>query len=89
MIIRNTIRQLQTPDHIRGLMMGVNQIFFMGGSQLGEVEEGLVALFYGAPFAIVSGSVGCMVAIAWIAQRWPALRSYNGDEAVQAGNTTA
>ncbi|MFN8460331.1 MAG: hypothetical protein U0X93_00960 [Anaerolineales bacterium] len=30
-VIRNTIRQLQTPDHIRGRMTSVNQIFFMGG----------------------------------------------------------
>ena len=89
MIIRNTIRQLQTPDHIRGRMIGVNQIFFMGGPQLGEIEAGLVAQFYGAPFAIVSGGVGCIIAVAWIAQRWPVLRTYNGDEAVQAGDTTA
>jgi MFS family permease len=36
-IIRNTIRQIQTPDYIRGRMTSVNQIFFMGGPQLGEV----------------------------------------------------
>ena len=39
-IIRNTIRQLQTPDYIRGRMTSINQIFFMGGPQLGEVEAG-------------------------------------------------
>jgi len=33
-IIRNTIRQLQTPDYIRGRMTSINQIFFMGGPQL-------------------------------------------------------
>ena len=41
-IIRNTIRQLQTPDYIRGRMVGINQVFFMGGPQLGEVEAGLL-----------------------------------------------
>ena len=35
-IIRNTIRQLQTPDYIRGRMTSINQIFFMGGPQLGR-----------------------------------------------------
>ena len=44
-IIRNTICQLQTPDYIRGRMTSVNQIFFTGGPQLGEVEAGLVAQF--------------------------------------------
>ena len=37
-IIRNTIRQLQTPDYMRGRMTSINQIFFMGGPQLGEIE---------------------------------------------------
>jgi hypothetical protein len=56
-IIRNTIRQLQTPDHIRGRMTGVNQIFFMGGPQLGEVEAGVVAQLFSTPIAIVSGGM--------------------------------
>jgi MFS family permease len=84
-IIRNTIRQLQTPDYIRGRMTSVNQIFFMGGPQLGEVEAGVVAQLFGAPFAIISGGVGCILAVMWIARRWPKLRTYNGDEPVQAG----
>ena len=80
MIIRNTIRQLQTPDYIRGRMISINQIFFMGGPQLGEVEAGLVAQFAGARVAIVSGGMGCMIAVALIARRWPQLLNYNGDE---------
>lgn len=81
-IIRNTIRQLQTPDYIRGRMTSINQIFFMGGPQLGEVEAGVVAQFLGTPFAIISGGVGCILAAAWIVRRWPQLRSYNGAEPV-------
>jgi MFS family permease len=84
-IIRNTIRQLQTPDYIRGRMTGINQIFFMGGPQLGEVEAGAVAQFFGAPFAVVSGGVGCILAVIWIARRWPQIAHYNGDEPVRAG----
>lgn len=83
-IIRNTIRQVQTPDYIRGRMVSVNQIFFMGGPQLGEVEAGVVAQIFGAPIAIVSGGVGALLAVAWIARRWPQLRSYNGDEPILA-----
>jgi MFS family permease len=84
-IIRNTIRQLQTPDYIRGRMTSVNQIFFMGGPQLGEVEAGVAAQLFGAPFAIISGGVGCILAVIWIARKWPQLRSFNGDEPVRAG----
>jgi len=84
-IIRNTIRQLSTPDYIRGRMTSVNQIFFQGGPQLGEVEAGLVAQFFGAPFAVISGGLGCILAVIWINQRWPQIRVYNGDEPVLAG----
>jgi MFS family permease len=80
MIIRNTIRQLQTPDYIRGRMTSVTQIFFMGGPQLGEVEAGLVAQLFGAPLAIISGGLGCLAAVAWISRRWPQLRRYDGEE---------
>ena len=79
-VIRNTIRQLQTPDHIRGRMTSVNQIFFMGGPQLGEVEAGVVASLFGVPFAIVSGGVGCILGMFLIVWKWPQLVSYNGDE---------
>jgi MFS family permease len=84
-ILRNTIRQLQTPDFIRGRMISVNQIFFMGGPQLGEIEAGLVAQAFGTPFAIISGGLGCILAVMWVARQWPQLRRYNGDEAVLAG----
>jgi MFS family permease len=84
-IIRNTIRQLATPDYIRGRMTSVNQIFFQGGPQLGEVEAGMVAQLLGAPFAVVSGGVGCILAVIWIARCWPQIRKYNGDEPVVAG----
>jgi MFS family permease len=84
-IIRNTIRQLQTPDYIRGRMISINQIFFMGGPQLGEIEAGLVAQFFGAPVAIVSGGIASIVLVALIVRRWPILQSYNGDEPIIAG----
>jgi MFS family permease len=84
-IIRNTIRQLQTPDHIRGRMTSVNQIFFQGGPQLGEVEAGIVAQLLGAPVAIISGGIGCIVGMWLIVRKWPFLLSYNGDEHLPKG----
>lgn len=84
-IIRNTIRQLQTPDHIRGRMTSVNQIFFQGGPQLGEVEAGVVAQLFGAPAAIISGGIGCIVGLWLIIRKWPLLLTYNGDEHLPAG----
>ena len=52
MVIRNVVRQLETPDRLRGRMTGVNMVFFMGGPQLGELEAGAVANWLGAPFSV-------------------------------------
>jgi len=79
-IIRNTIRQMVTPDSLRGRMTSINQIFFMGGPQLGEIEAGAVAQFFGVPIAIISGGIGAILGVWLIISIWPALPSYNGDE---------
>ena len=76
-VIRGTLRQVTTPDHLRGRMTSVNMIFFMGGPQLGEVEAGLVAALFGAPLAIVTGGVATVVVTAVLAWRYPALRKYD------------
>jgi MFS family permease len=86
-IIRNTIRQLQTPDHLRGRMTGVNQIFFQGGPQLGEVEAGIVAQLFGVPFAIISGGVGCILGMLLISLKWPELRTFDQAEAESTPST--
>ncbi len=75
-VLRNIIRQLITPDYLRGRMTSVNMIFFMGGPQLGELEAGLVANWFGATASVVSGGIGCLVATAVPAVATPALRHY-------------
>ena len=45
-VLRQTIRQLVTPNHLRGRMTSINMMFFMGGPQLGELEAGVVAGAY-------------------------------------------
>ena len=76
-IVRNTIRQLLTPDRLRGRMTSVNQMFFMGGPQLGELEAGLVAQAFGAPISVVSGGFGCLLTLGWVSARYPQLRHYD------------
>jgi MFS family permease len=81
-IIRNTIRQLQTPDPMRGRMTSINQIFFQGGPQLGEVEAGVVGQLFGVPFAIISGGIGCIVGTFLIILKWPQVRLYDREAAI-------
>jgi MFS family permease len=84
-IIRNTVRQLLTPDTMRGRMMSITQIFFKGGPQLGEMESGLVAEVFGVPFAIISGGICCVLAAGIVVKKFPQLWKYNGDEALHGG----
>jgi MFS family permease len=75
-VIRGTLRQVLTPDYLRGRMTSVNMIFFMGGPQLGELEAGLVASLLGVPFSIFSGGVATVLLTCWIAWKNPNLRNY-------------
>jgi MFS family permease len=76
MIIRNIVRQLETPDRLRGRMTGVNMVFFMGGPQLGELEAGAVANWFGPVVSVVSGGIGCILATSGVAATTPELRGY-------------
>ncbi len=83
-VIRGTIRQLVTPDHLRGRATSVSMVFFMGGPQLGEVEAGLVASVLGVPFAIISGGLATVAMTLWVAWRYPKLRQYRGEGSVDS-----
>ena len=62
-------------------MTGVNMVFFVGGPQLGELEAGLVANWWSAPFSVITGGIGCLLATAWITATTPALRRYRAPAA--------
>ena len=79
-IIINTIRQLTTPDYLRGRMVSVNMIFFMGGPQLGEAEAGILAAAIGTPASVVVGGIGTIVATLILSYFIPKLKNYQGDE---------
>jgi MFS family permease len=79
-VIRHTLRQMITPDRLRGRMTGVNMIFFMGGPQLGELEAGLVAAVFGTPFAIFTGGIATVLITGWIAWQYPRLRNYKAGD---------
>jgi MFS family permease len=60
-VLRQTIRQLVTPNHLRGRMTSINMMFFMGGPQLGELEAGSLAAVIGAPMSVVVGGLGALI----------------------------
>jgi hypothetical protein len=82
-VIRQTLRQIVTPDALRGRMTSVNMIFFMGGPQLGELEAGFVAALFssavlGVTVSVVSGGLATLAVAAIVAARAPVVRGYEG-----------
>jgi MFS family permease len=57
MTCRHTIRQLITPDHLRGRVAAIQRSLGMGGPQLGEFEAGVAASIIGAGPAVVIGGL--------------------------------
>jgi len=78
-IVRSMIRQEHTSDKLRGRMTSVNQIFFMGGPNLGDVKS-LLANVIGIPLAVALGGATCIASVGWIARKWPALSTYDQSE---------
>ncbi|MDA8904059.1 MFS transporter [bacterium] len=55
MVIRQTILQLKTPDHLRGRVASVNSIFVGSSNELGAFESGVTAKLMGTVTAVVFG----------------------------------
>jgi MFS family permease len=80
-VIRQALRQLLTPDELRGRMTSVNMIFFMGGPQLGELEAGIVASLFasaavGVTVSVVSGGIGTILLAGVVGAAAPVVRDY-------------
>jgi len=75
-VMRSTAIQLSTPDELRGRVSAVNLLFIGASNQLGAAESGFVAALTSAPFAVVSGGLGCLVVLAIVAATNPQLRAY-------------
>ena len=75
-VIRNVIRQLNTPDYLRGRMNAVSMVFYTGGPQLGETEAGIAAYFMGTPLSVAFGGIATIIATIYIAIKTPELLNY-------------
>ena len=63
-VIRGTIVQLKTPDHIRGRVLSVNSIFIMSSNEMGQFESGLMAKLLGVVRSVIfGGSMTVLIAI--------------------------
>jgi hypothetical protein len=63
-VVRLTLVQLATPEEMRGRVSAVNAIFIGASNELGELESGLTAAWFGVVPAVVAGGIGTMVVTA-------------------------
>ena len=75
-ILRHTILQTLVPDELRGRLLSIAQIFFLGGPYLGQVESGVVAEGISPEFAVISGGLLTIASVGLIGVWAPELVSY-------------
>lgn len=73
-LIRSTLLQVLTPEHLFGRVSSVNAIFIGSSNELGAFESGVTAKLLGTIPAVVAGGVASLGVVGWIAVRIPKLR---------------
>jgi MFS family permease len=76
MVIRHTLMQLLTPDQMRGRVSAVTSIFVGASNELGGLESGLVAHWFGPVVSVVSGGIGTVIVVLTTALVAPQLRRF-------------
>lgn len=74
MVIRQTILQLKTPDHMRGRVGAVNSMFVGSSNELGALESGIAARIFGAPLAVMLGGTVTLIIVGIIGVKNKSLR---------------
>ena len=83
-VIRNTILQLHTPDHMRGRVSSVNSIFVGSSNELGSFESGVTAKLMGVVNAVVFGGIMTLVTVSTTALVSPSFRKLDLEKDVEA-----
>ena len=71
----NTLIQTMVPDHLRGRVMSVYSMMFMGMAPLGSLLAGVLAGRLGAPLTVAAGGAICVAGSSIFALRLPGLRT--------------
>jgi MFS family permease len=70
----NTLIQAMVPDELRGRVMSVYSMRFMGMAPFGALLSGILASRLGAPGAVMAGGAACIAGAFVFARKLPALR---------------
>ncbi|AFZ59603.1 MFS transporter [Anabaena cylindrica FACHB-243] len=73
-VIRHTLVQIRTPDHLRGRVAAINSVFISASNELGGFESGLTAALFGPVLSVVGGGIGTILVVVATAMIWPDIR---------------
>jgi MFS family permease len=79
----NTLLQVMAPDRLRGRVMALYSMMFIGMAPIGALLGGAVAAQIGAPWTVAIGGCTCMAGGLLFARRLPAIRG-EARELIQA-----
>ena len=74
-VIRQTILQLKTPDHMRGRVAAVNSMFVGSSNELGAFESGLTAKLMGTVVSVVFGGSMTLLTVLGFGIKSPTFRN--------------
>jgi MFS family permease len=74
MACSNTLIQTMVPDELRGRVMSVYSMMFMGMAPFGAFFGGALAHRMGAPITVASGGIACVIGAIWSGRALPAMR---------------
>jgi MFS family permease len=84
MVIRQTILQIKTPDHMRGRVSSVNSMFVGSSNELGALESGLTAKYMGTATAVVFGGTMTLITVITTALVSPTFRKLDLTKDIEA-----
>ncbi|MDO5634959.1 MAG: MFS transporter [Micrococcus sp.] len=76
-VLRATILQAATPDHLRGRLQGVFVVVVAGGPRLGEIITGSASIGLGEGLTLILGGVACVVLVSLLMARQPQFLRYD------------
>ena len=76
-VLRTTIMQLATPDHMRGRVASINGLFIGSSNELGAFESGVMARVMGLIPSVIFGGLMTLGVVATTATLAPKLRNLN------------
>lgn len=72
-VIRLTLEQTITPDHLRGRVSAINYVFIGFSNEFGAFESGATAALFGPTLSVVGGGFATLLVVLMVRAAWPQL----------------